>query len=196
MMLGGRFLTEVDLKDAGFRKLGKNVQIHERASVYVTENISIGDNVKIGDFAVIIASGLVEIGSHVDITNFCYLAGGYGITLEDFVGLGMGVKILSTSEDYSGEFLTNSTIPLKYRGGTSAKVSLGRHVQIGAGTVILPGANIGEGTCVGAMSLVTKEIEPWGIYAGIPVRKLRDRKKDLLILEEQLLAEESGSDAR
>ena len=192
MKLGGRFLTEVDLKDAGFRKLGKNVQIHERASIYCTENISIGDNVRIGDFNMIIATGPVDIGSHVSITNFCYLGGKYGITLSDFTGLGMGVKILSASDDYTGEMLTNETNPPEFRGGTSGKVTIGKHVQIGAGSVILPGCNIGEGTCVGAMSLVTRSLEPWAIFAGVPVRWVKARKKDLLLLEQQLIAREKG----
>ena len=47
----------------------------------------------------------------------------------------------------------------------------------------MPGVVIGEGSAIGALSLVNKEIEPWGIYAGIPVRKINDRKQNLLKLE-------------
>ena len=69
-------------------------------------------------------------------------------------------------------------------------VTLKRHVIIGANSVILPNLTIGEGTSVGALSLVTKDLDPWGIYAGIPVRRLKDRKRDLLEIENRLLSEQ------
>lgn len=186
MKLGGEYLTEVNLKYAGFRRLGKNVRIHNRASIYGTENISIGDNVRIDDFVIIIATGQVEIGNHVSIPNFCYLGATYGVCLEDFVTLAPGVKIFTSSDDYSGERLTGPTVPREFTGGKAGKVTLGRYVIIGAGSVILPGCVIGEGCSVGALSLVVKDLEPWGVYAGIPVLRLKDRKRDLLALVKQL----------
>ena len=189
MQLGGEYLTEKDLKDAGFRKLGTNVKIHTRASIYGAENISIGTNVRIDDFSIIIATGLVQIGNYVSIPCFCYLVGRYGITIEDFVTLAPGVKIFSSSDDYSGEKLTGPIVPRELTGGRGDKVTLKRHVIIGAGSVILPGCTIGEGCSVGALSLVVKNLEPWGIYAGIPVSRLKDRKKDLLKLEQHLTKE-------
>lgn len=44
-----------------------------------------------------------------------------------------------------------------------------------------------EGTSIGANSLVLKSTEPWGIYAGSPIKKLKNRKKDLLKLEKEFL---------
>jgi galactoside O-acetyltransferase len=64
---------------------------------------------------------------------------------------------------------------------------LKRHVIIGAGTTILPGCVLGEGASVGAMSMVTKSLDPWGVYFGIPVRRLKARKKKLLDLEREFL---------
>ena len=85
--------------------------------------------------------------------------------------------------------MTNPSVPIKYTGGVCGTVTLKRHVIIGANTVIIPNLTIGEGTSVGAMSLVKKDLDPWGIYAGIPVRRLNDRKKDLLEIEKRLLSE-------
>jgi len=56
----------------------------------------------------------------------------------------------------------------------------------------MPGVNIGEGCSVGAMSLVNKSIEPWGIYFGVPARRIKERKKNILELERQFLAEISN----
>lgn len=87
MTLGGRYLTEDDLRDAGFKRLGRNVKVHERASLYGVENISLGDNVRIDDFSIIIATGECIIGNHVSIPNFCSLGAKFGLELDDFVTL-------------------------------------------------------------------------------------------------------------
>ena len=186
MNLGGYFYTEEDLRSIGFRKIGKNIKIHSRSSIYGIENITIGDNVRIDDFAIIIGTGLVEIGSYVHIPNFCYIGATYGVTLEDFTTLAPGVMIFTLSDDYLGNKLTNPTVPREYTGGKAGKVTLRRHVIIGAGSVILPGSTVGEGSSVGALSLVNKDLKPWGVYAGIPAKWIKDRKKDMLLLEKRL----------
>ena len=187
MKLGGEYYTENDLKDAGFRKIGKDIKIHSRSSIYGTENISLGDHVRVDDFTIIIASGAVEIGSHVHIANHVYIGGTYGVVLEDCCGVAHGSKIFTASNDYGGEWLTGPTVPSELTSGPKGQVTVGRHAIIGAGSIIFPGCNVGEGSSVGAMSLVNRTLEPWGLYYGIPARKVRDRKKDLLAMERKVL---------
>lgn len=186
MELGGRFLTENEVREAGFRHVGKNVRIHSRASIYCPENISIGNNVRIDDFSIIIATGKVEIGDFVHIPNFCYLGATYGVVMEDFVTLAPGVKIFTSNDDYHGDKLTNPTIPSQFTGGRFGPVELKKHVIIGAGSVIFPDCRVNEGVSVGALSLVNTDLEPWGIYCGIPARRIKERKRDLLDLESKL----------
>ncbi|SEH05458.1 dTDP-4-amino-4%2C6-dideoxy-D-glucose acyltransferase [Candidatus Venteria ishoeyi] len=100
------------------------------------------------------------------------------------------VQIFTRSDDYSGETLTNSTIPEKYRNVLKKEVFVGKHSIVGAGSIIMPGVILAEGTSVGAMSLVRKNTIPWSIYLGSPAKKLKDRKKDLLLLEKQFLEEQ------
>jgi len=183
MNLGGGYYSEDELHAAGFRHVGKNVKIHNRASLYVVENMSIGDNVRIDDFTVIIASGSVEIGSFVEICTHCFLGGTFGITIADFCTLAPGVKLFSASDDYSGNMLTNPTTPADLRGGTHGKVTLEKHVIIGAGSIVLPGCTVGIGSSIGALSLVKSSLAPWGIYAGIPVGRKAQRSKKVLELE-------------
>ena len=193
MNLGGAYFNEDELKRAGFKRLGRNVKVHNRASLYGVENISIGDNVRIDDFAVIVATGGVTIGSYVQIANLCYLGGRYGIDIDDFSTLAPGVKLFSASDDYSGETLTNPTVPIHFTGGDKGKVVLKKHVIIGAGSIVLPNCVLGEGCSVGALSVVKKSLDPWGVYAGIPVRRIKERKRELLSLERELIAERGGS---
>ena len=196
MHLGESFYTDEELKGFGFKHLGKNVKIKRNAGIFFTENISIGDNARIDDFTIIVASApanKVEIGSHANISSHCYLAGSDGIVMGDFTTLAPGVKIFSGSDDYSGTKLTGATMPKKYIGGKKGRVTLQKHVVVGAGTVILPGCILGIGSAVGSLSLVIKSLEPWGVYSGIPAKWIKKRKKDLLELEKQLLAEEGIS---
>ncbi len=186
MNFGGNYYTEDEIKNAGFKKIGNNVKIHSRASLYVIENISIGDNVRIDDFTVIIGTGGVEIGSHIQICTHCFLGGTHGITLKDFCTLAPGVKIFSASDDYSGTKMTNPTLPSNFHGGASGKVTLEKHVIIGTNSIVLPDCTIGEGVAVGALSLVKTNLLQWNIYAGVPARPIKERKKDLLLLEKAI----------
>jgi len=189
MHLGERFYTEDELAGAGFRFVGRNVKIKRSAGLFFTENISIDDDSRIDDFTIIVASREpVAIGRHVHIASQCYIAASDGFVMEDFAGLAPGVLIFTSSDDYTGKKLTNPTLPRHLTGGPAGAIRLGRHVIIGAGTVILPGVQIGTGASVGAMSLVRKSLAEWGVYAGSPIRYLRPRSKDLLVLEAELLA--------
>ena len=152
--------------------------------------MTIDDNSRIDDFTVIVATREpVTIGKHVHISSHCYLAAREGLVMEDFTTLAPGVLIFTASDDYSGERMTNSTLPRHLTGGPVGAVRLGRHVIVGAGTVILPNVTIDTGSSVGAMSLVTKSLSGWGVYCGIPARRLRARKKNLLQLEKDYLAD-------
>ncbi len=84
-------------------------------------------------------------------------------------------------------FLTNPMLPDEYRNVVEEKVVLEKHTIIGTGSTILPGCILGEGTAVGSMSLVNKSLDPWGIYVGVPCRKIKDRKKNILEFEKAVI---------
>ena len=184
MHAGEGFYTDEELSFLGFRSIGRNVKIKRNVGIFFTENVSIGDNVRIDDFTIIVASReQVILESNVNIAAHCYIAGSEGFIMGEFSTLAPGVKIFSGSDDYSGEKLTGATVPKEYMGGKHGKVYIGRHCIIGAGSIVLPSVNIEEGCAIGTLSLVTKDLEPWKIYAGIPVKKIKDRSKKLLELE-------------
>lgn len=188
------FYTEEELIGFGFKSVGKNVKIEKTCTIIGLQNISIADNVVIDGFTTIIAagSGFVNIGSYVHIAGYCHLSAGAGITFCDFSGLSQGVRIYTKTDDYTGKHLTNPTIDMKYKGVQSGEVILGKHAIIGSGTVIMPGVNIGDGVAVGALSMVTKSLSEWGVYFGTPVKKIKNRSKNLLILEQDFLNSKSS----
>jgi acetyltransferase-like isoleucine patch superfamily enzyme len=183
------FLSQEQLISMEFKSLGNNVRISDKVSIYNTDRIEIGDNSRIDDFCVV--SGKVSIGRNVHIAVFCNIAGGSeGVTLEDFSGLAYGCHVFSQSDDYTGRTLTNPTVPAIYKRETKKAVRIGRHCIVGTNSLIFPGVTLGEGCSVGAMSMVTKSTEEWSMYFGIPAKKLKDRKRDLLTLEQDYLNSE------
>jgi galactoside O-acetyltransferase len=178
------FYSLEELNELGLKSYGENVLISKKASIYAPQRISLGNNVRIDDFCVL--SGAIELGSNIHIAVFCGIfAGNTGVKMCDFSTLSSRCVIYAESDDYSGEHLTNPTIDEEYLEIISGKVELGRHVIIGTGTTILPGVSIGEGTAVGSMSLVTKSLDEWGIYVGIPCKYKKERSKKLLELEKK-----------
>jgi acetyltransferase-like isoleucine patch superfamily enzyme len=187
-MLKSAYLTEEDLKDFGFKSIGRNVRISADARIYGQNNISIGNNVRIDDFAILSAeNGHINIGNYVFIARNSHLSGYYGIDLLDFTSMAANTIIYSASDDYSGDYLTAQAIPQKFTAHLGGPVVIGKHVIIGSSCNVIGPAHIGEGCSIGAMSLVSGELAPWGVYVGIPCRKLKDRKKGLLELEEKFL---------
>ena len=166
------------------------MQIKRDVVIPFTQNLFIGSHVRIDDFTVIVASNAehpVRLGNHVFIGDFCHLAGSDGITMEDFSTLAPGCHLYSGSDDYTGERLTGPTVPRHLIGGPAGQITLHSHVILGAGTIVHPNVEIGEGVAVGSMGLVRQSLPPWGIYVGAPVRFHRDRSKTMLSLVAEAL---------
>jgi galactoside O-acetyltransferase len=70
-------------------------------------------------------------------------------------------------------------------------VIIGRYAVVGSGSVLLPGTSLGEGSVVGALSLVTKPLEPWGVYSGVPAKRLKNRSREMLKMEAMIVNQDS-----
>ena len=180
------FYSAEELKELGLRKIGKDVKISRKASFYSAGEISMGDNVRIDDFCLL--SEKIDLGSNIHISAGTYLfAGDAGIRILDFSTVSSRCGIYAISDDFSGNYMACSAIDEKYRNVTKKEVVIEKHGAVGTGTTILPGVKIGEGSAIGAMSLVNENTEGWAIYAGIPCRKIRDREKTILEIEKESL---------
>lgn len=182
-------LDRAAIEAMGFAFLGENVTISTLASFYGCARISIGNNVRIDDFVVFSAgAGGVVVGNNVHVAVYSSLIGAGKITLSDFSNISSRVSIYSSSDDYSGSTMTNPTIPDQFKAVMHDDVLIGRHVIIGCGTVVLPGARLNDGVAIGALSMVQGECSSFGIYAGIPAKRIKERKHDLLEIEKTYLA--------
>lgn len=187
------FLSDDDVAQMGFRFVGENVRISSHAKFYFPADVAIGDNSRIDDFCVV--AGRVDIGRNVHVTVFGNLAGGRaGLHIGDFSTLAYGCHLIAQSDDYSGATMTNSTVPSRYKNETVAAVRVGRHVILGTNCVVLPGVDIADGTAGGAMTLFTRSTDPWSIYVGQPARRVGERLRQPLEMEQALMNEQSEKD--
>ncbi|WP_421274769.1 acyltransferase [Aeromonas veronii] len=182
------YLTQSQLAAMNFSALGSNVLISDKASIYGASRIRIGHNVRIDDFCVLSAGeGGIDIGNYIHIAVYSSLIGAGKITLSDFCNISSKVAIYSSNDDYSGEYMTNPMVPAEYTNVTHADVTLAKHVIIGSGSVVLPGVTLHEGTAVGSLSMITKDCEAFGVYIGVPAKKIKNRKRELLVLEKKFM---------
>lgn len=183
-------MSGLDVRSLGLRHCGSNVRIYPGAKIIGAEHIHIGDNVIIDDFVLIYATAPVFIGSYVHIASFTSIAGGGEVVLDDFSGLASGVRVVSGSEDFLGGGLTNPTVPSRFRKVHRSSVRIGRHAIVGANATLLPDVVVAEGCAVGANTLVSRSLEPWGVYSGVPARRVRARDSaEILSLEAELTRE-------
>ncbi len=160
------------LKD--FKKIGENVIFEDGVRVFHPENITIGNNVYIGHNTYLKGyyKNEMKIGDHAWIGQDCFLHSAGGIEIGRAVGIGPTVKIITST--HREEDLSK---PLIFCDMNFDKVIIEDGCDIGIGTIILPGVKIGEGSIIGAGAVVTNDIEPYTVAAGVPAKLLRRRRK-------------------
>lgn len=168
-----------------FGASGDDVTVWPQAKIVNAGAITVGDSVIIDDFALIIAGDPIDIGSFVHIASFVSIVGGSSLIIEDFVGLSGGVRVYTGNDDYLGGCLTGPTVPSPWRIARRAPVRVEKHAIVGANSVVLPGVTIGAGAAVGANSLVNRNLDPWTVYGGTPVRAIRERPRERMLQLEQ-----------
>jgi len=174
------FYTKEELSDLGLNEVGNNVLISRKTSIYSPSKIKVGDNVRIDDYCIL--SGLITLGSHIHISAFCALYGSQSIVMEDYTGLSPRCTVFSATDDFSGNFLIGPMVDEKLTNVKGGEVLIKKYSQIGASCVILPNLKIEEGVAVGSMSLVNKSLDEWGVYVGVPAKRIKDRSRNLLSL--------------
>jgi len=176
--ISNSFYSEEEISHLGLKQYGHHVLISRKASIYSPEKISMGNDVRIDDFCIL--TGEITLGNFIHISAFTAMYGKYGIAMEDYTGLSPRCIVFSASDDFSGNYLISPMVPEQYTNVTGGKVVIKRFVQIGAGTIILPDVTINEGVAVGALSLVKKDLAAWNIFAGNPLKFIKQREQKLL----------------
>lgn len=172
----------------GFRESGENVVIYEPVTIIAPEKMVLKNNILISEYAYL-AGGLgFYIGNYIHIAAHVSVSGGGYCILEDFTGLSAGVRLITGSDDFTGQAMSNPMVPTEFRKVTRSFVHLEKHALLATGVIVHPGVTIGEGAVASSGSVVTSDLEPWSIYRGIPARKVRERPRDRILSFEKELA--------
>jgi acetyltransferase-like isoleucine patch superfamily enzyme len=172
-----------DLKQ--LKSVGRNVIIGKTVRIRYPELVEIGDNVIIDDFTYI--STTLKLHSFTHITAGCKLIGGKNafVEMHEFSTLAPNVVLSAGSDDYLGGIAT-PLVPMEFKGDAKiGRIILNKHCIVGAGSVVLPDVEFGEGACVGSLSLVNKNLLAWKLYAGIPAKFLKNRDQEKIAAFEQ-----------
>lgn len=171
-------------------RIAKTAIIYDMAKIININNLFMGEKSQIDDFVFINSGKSCKIGKYVHISSFSSIIGGGEFEIGDFSGLSAGCRIITGSDDFNGTYLSNPTVPLQYKNVKIGKVKIGRHCLIGTNSVILPNIEIPDGVTIGAGSVVSKELNPWTIYAGFIPKKIGERDKNgIMDLEKKFMRE-------
>ncbi|MBS0244362.1 MAG: N-acetyltransferase [Proteobacteria bacterium] len=149
--------------------LGKDVRIFQPTLVNLY-GCRIGDSTKIGAF-VEIQKGAV-IGANCKVSSHTFIC--EGVTVEDEVFIGHGVMF--TNDRFPRA--TNPDGSLQTEADWSVvPTRIARRASIGSNATIVAGITVGEGALIGAGAVVTKDVPPFAIVAGVPARVIGDTRK-------------------
>jgi galactoside O-acetyltransferase len=161
----------------GITILGENIKISKYARIYNPKKLILHNNIRIDDFVIFSGNGNIEIKNYVHVGSYSSISSSKNIVLSNYSGLSSGVRLFGSTDDYSGNYMTNPTVPKDFTNVKMSDIILEEHVIIGANTVVLPGVLLKEGCAIGANSLVNKSTEKWKIYAGNPAKEIGERNK-------------------
>jgi len=154
------------------RRFGHGVLIGSGVGFKHLETFDIGSGVFIGAQAYIQGrfDGMCVVGNNVWIGPQSYFDA-RNLVIGDNVGWGPGAKVLGSQ--HTGVPID---VPIIQTDLEIKPVRIGAWADIGTNAVILPGVTIGNGSIVGAGAVVTKDVLPFAIVAGVPARFLRWRE--------------------
>ena len=172
-----------------FKEIGKTVEIYEPVTFLNKNVIVVKERVRFSEYALIAGGQGTYIGNFIHIANHASIIGGGLCIIEDFVGICAGARLITGSDDILGEGIPSPMVSNDFRSFYRSYVICKKHSFIGTNVVIHPGVTIGEGVVVGSGSVVTKDLEPWGIYMGAPAKRVANRKKDIILSMESKIYE-------
>lgn len=166
------------------RKLGvARIMIGARCRLHGLSHIEMGEDFSAADSLYLVAltfhngqlfSPRIVIGNHVRVSRNVQIGATHFVEIGDNVLIGPGVLITDTNHgQYSDTHSSPLSAPDLRPLDDNRRVEIGNNVWLGAGVVVMPNSFIGEGSVIGANSVVIGIIPPFSIAAGAPARVIK-----------------------
>lgn len=156
MLYNVGLIPSCHIRRAIYKALGaqvdKNVVFHFRTEIRTIYNLKVGKGTIIGDNALLDARNKITMGENVNLSS--------------------NVSIYTEQHDHRDPYFGCN-------GDINKSVNIADRVWIGSNVIVLPGVNIGEGAVCCAGSVITKDVEPYAVVAGIPAKKVNERPRNL-----------------
>lgn len=173
------------------KSAGRGVKVYAGCKLFPPELISLGAFTQVDEGVRVYAGREVVLGRHVHLAFGSSISGGGACYIDDFAGIGAGVRLITGTEVVGSETLTNPTVPAASRGVHRGTVRIRAHAVVFTNATVLPDVEIGEGAVVAAGSIVHRSLRPWTIYAGNPLVPVGTRQSGTILrLAHELLAAE------
>ena len=162
-------------KRSQFARIGQNVIIEAGVLVFHPENVEMGDGVYVGHGTILKGyyRGRMIIGDGTWIGQQCFFHSAGDLSIGRDVGIGPGVKIITSFHAEEG-----ISKPILHSRLEFAPVVIEDNVNLGVGSVVLPGVCIGPGAQIGAGAVVASDVPPYAVMGGVPARLMRMRKTE------------------
>lgn len=128
-------------------KLGPDCHVYPKAVIWAPWNLLCEDVVAIADEAIVYNPSPITLKSHSTVSQQAFLCG--------------------ATHDYD-----DPAFPM-----ISEPIVVGSYAWICARATVLPGVTVGEGAVLALGSVASRDLEPWSVYAGLPARKIKQRKQ-------------------
>jgi acetyltransferase-like isoleucine patch superfamily enzyme len=161
---------------AAARRVGRGLQVGTGVGFKHIETFQLGEGVFIGAQSYLQGrfDGTCIIGDHTWIGPQSYFDA-RDLVIEEYVGWGPGAKVLG-----SAHTALPVDIPIIQTDLDIKPVRIEAWADIGTNAVILPGVTVGRGSIVGAGAVVTHDVPPFSVVAGVPARVIRSRIPEAL----------------
>lgn len=133
-------------------EIGKNVVFHFKTEIRGIHKLKIGKGTIVGDNALLDARSGLTLGENVNISS--------------------NVSLYTYQHDHRDPYFRCTSDNTK-------PIAISNRAWLGSNVIVLPGVNIGEGAVCCAGCVVTKDVEPYAVVAGIPAKKVNERPRDL-----------------
>lgn len=154
-------------------KIGKNVYIGSGVKIHTNlgGSVTIGNNCEIHDYTQMLTyGGNITIGNNCSLNQFCMVYGDGGVHMGDNVRIATQTVIVSANHIFE-----DKNKPIFLQGESKKGINIESDVWLGAGCKILDGVRIEKGVVVGAGAVVTKNLEAFGVYGGVPAKLIKKR---------------------